>query len=545
MGQINPKFMKKTTPKITLPAEKEDSNDKLLSSSSDNNNNRESVTACSASSTSSTSTLLESSQQQSHTQKNTNNNSDRQLHQQQQKKLPTYMQAQIRECRAHQPQGFTFPTNPSSSTFPTTLPIRLGPPSKPPRDKKQEKVTIPIPINTFATEFPLNTFATEFTIPINNFATEFTNIDDFGIRVRKVDVDIEKKRVQIDEKSSKVLRYKTPNFNAFANVRFPPLGPNEIWKLGWIQACTYMQFTNTYGDLGFSSWELPGLNKGSGKRMVGDSDGKNFPFYGDKNEVQSIEGPTNEHTFHSVTMNDHFRPHITWDTPISTDKDNNSDSINMDRILSDKEKTAKLAATKRINQKPSCKLTHVKRHQKFVTWLVALDMARGRLHVIQTFKWRMRIEIDVDPTKELGQRGKLVTNDYMNYDGTISNTAFQKPVRALTTNIPIPECALFPTSANSSQRLVWRAGPRARPEDPGHIIPTSPSFNHNPFHTFHSQTSPFTPSTPNANLETTIPIITSSNEIAEDRGAFQSAGASSKLTCQSKQTRKGSGSKKR
>lgn len=30
----------------------------------------------------------------------------------------------------------------------------------------------------------------------------------------------------------------------------PPVPRNETWTVGWIQACTQMEFFNTYGDIG-------------------------------------------------------------------------------------------------------------------------------------------------------------------------------------------------------------------------------------------------------------------------------------------------------
>lgn len=54
----------------------------------------------------------------------------------------------------------------------------------------------------------------------------------------------------IEENSPIVLRYKTPYFKASARVVMPPIPRNETWVVGWIQACTQMEFYNTYGDIG-------------------------------------------------------------------------------------------------------------------------------------------------------------------------------------------------------------------------------------------------------------------------------------------------------
>jgi hypothetical protein len=150
--------------------------------------------------------------------------------------------------------------------------------------------------------------------------------------------------------------------------------------------------------------------------MVSDSDGKNFPWYGNKTEVVSIVGPQATSTLHHVSMNDNFHPHITWDTPVS--------SLNLAR------------------------LTRVEREQKFLTWLVAMDVAHGDFIVLRTYRWQMRLEIEVDPTRELGERARVV-----------SEQCLRQPY-PIESNIRIPSCALYPTSANSSQILVWYPGSR-------------------------------------------------------------------------------------
>lgn len=54
----------------------------------------------------------------------------------------------------------------------------------------------------------------------------------------------------IEENSPIVLRYKTPYFKASARIVMPPVPRDETWVVGWIQACTQMEFYNTYGDVG-------------------------------------------------------------------------------------------------------------------------------------------------------------------------------------------------------------------------------------------------------------------------------------------------------
>ena len=146
--------------------------------------------------------------------------------------------------------------------------------------------------------------------------------------------------------------------------------------------------------------------------MVSDSDGKNFPWYGSKSEVAIIKGPLDFPTIHKVVMNDNFCPHVTWNIPVSE-------------------------TTRTVT------LTNIKRNQKFYTWLVAMDLVHGHLIILKTYKWKIRLEIEVDPSKKLGERAKLV-----------SDPRIKQPCE-LKTNKSIPSCALYPSNANSCQILRW------------------------------------------------------------------------------------------
>ena len=160
------------------------------------------------------------------------------------------------------------------------------------------------------------------------------------------------------------------------------------------------------------------------KPMVSDSDGKNFPWYGNKTEVVCVRGPQSRCTLHQVTMNDNFHPHITWDVPTASDESS---------AHTDKHESA------------SMRLTRVKRDQKFVTWLAAMDVVRGDFVVLKTYKWRMNVEIEVDVRRALGERARLVSEP------------IQKQPVLLKSNVRIPNCALYPSNANSSQILVWHS----------------------------------------------------------------------------------------
>ncbi|XP_061732420.1 protein FAM78A isoform X3 [Nerophis ophidion] len=108
-----------------------------------------------------------------------------------------------------------------------------------------------------------------------------------SIAVLEVNASIDSNPTSIDESSGVVLRYRTPHFRAQARVLVPPVAGKETWTVGWIQACNYMEFYNTYGSKGMSSWELPDLRDGK-IQAISDSDGVNYPWYGNTTETCTI-----------------------------------------------------------------------------------------------------------------------------------------------------------------------------------------------------------------------------------------------------------------
>ena len=124
-----------------------------------------------------------------------------------------------------------------------------------------------------------------------------------------------------------------------------------------------------------SSWELPDLREGRVK-AISDSDGVSYPWYGNTTETVTLVGPTNKISRFSVSMNDNFYPSVTWAVPVS---DSNVPL-----------------------------LTRIKRDQSFTTWLVAMNTTTKEKIILQTIKWRMRVDIEVDPLQLLGQRARLV-----------------------------------------------------------------------------------------------------------------------------------------
>ncbi|XP_071948476.1 protein FAM78B-like isoform X2 [Antedon mediterranea] len=233
------------------------------------------------------------------------------------------------------------------------------------------------------------------------------------IKVYDLQARIDSHPTSLIESSYTVLKYQTPHFRASAKVRFPPISGNDTWQIGWVQGCSNMDFTITYGNLGTSSWEIPALKTGQ-QRFVSDSDGKHYPWYGCTTEVATASGPTNCWTNLNLRMNDNFHPSITWDIPVR-----NSHQV---------------------------KLTRLARDQSFTVWLVAVNQTTGQKFVLRTVKWRMQINIAVDGTQPLGKRARLLEPKIQE----------QPVVLESWQNEVAPPESLRAPNANNAQTLIWR-----------------------------------------------------------------------------------------
>ncbi|XP_067293640.1 protein FAM78A isoform X1 [Pseudorasbora parva] len=232
-----------------------------------------------------------------------------------------------------------------------------------------------------------------------------------SVMVLEVNSSIDSNPTSIDESSGVVLRYRTPHFRASARVIVPPVAGKESWTVGWIQACNHMEFYNKYGSKGMSSWELPDLRDGK-IQAISDSDGVNYPWYGNTTETCTVVGPTKKDTKFTVSMNDNFYPSVTWGVPVS------ESNVPM--------------------------LSSIWRDQSFTTWLVAVNQVSGEVLVLRTVRWRMRLHIEVDPEKPLGQRAKL------------REPIAQEQPQVLGKNEAIPPNAMVKPNANDAQVLMWR-----------------------------------------------------------------------------------------
>lgn len=149
--------------------------------------------------------------------------------------------------------------------------------------------------------------------------------------------------------------------------------------------------------------------------MVSDADGRQYPWYGSKHEVQTIHGPTTLNQPITVHMNDNFFPQVTWYIPNSS-----------------------------FDKKP--RLTYIYRKQKFYTFLVAKDVETGNYHTLKSISWTMELNVDVDPTNPLGKRATLLGPFEQETPVVLDDN----------TRIKLEPHAMKPPNANNSQALVWR-----------------------------------------------------------------------------------------
>lgn len=250
---------------------------------------------------------------------------------------------------------------------------------------------------------------------VTNNSISFSSHILSNLHVSKVKASLDKKPTLLDEKSNAVLKYRTPFYRASGSIEVPALTEGQAIQVGWIQTCTDMWFLNAYGREGVTSWEFPELQSGKYK-MVSDADGKQYPWYGAKTEMQELRGPAPPQAV-NVHMNDNFFPQVTWHIPDGTH-----------------DKTARL--------------TQVHRQQRFVSFLAAKDLVTGGFAILKTVVWAMEVNIKVNPQAPLGKRACLLPHG--------SSGSICQP-RVLSDNpINLDPNATCPPNANSCQALVWR-----------------------------------------------------------------------------------------
>jgi len=197
-----------------------------------------------------------------------------------------------------------------------------------------------------------------------------------------------------------------------ATVTVSPIPNKQVWTIGWVQSCSYMDFVNVYGQHGFTSWEFPQLNLGLAG--VNDSDGESYPFYGHEREICQIYGPTNKETTVMVSMCDSPASHVTMRVPI---KHGSPDGLD---------------------------LTHISRKQRFSSWLVAFNDVTNECIELKCLDWSVDVGMKIDHSKNCGSRVQL------------TEPKVQAVPRMNDKNPRVPQCAKSPPDANHAQMLVFR-----------------------------------------------------------------------------------------
>ena len=226
-------------------------------------------------------------------------------------------------------------------------------------------------------------------------------------KVSKCSATVDQVVTSLKENNS-TLNYVTPHFRAEAQVEVAALKEGEIYTVGWVQAVTSMTFHNTYPS-GQSSWEIQELNSGESV-AVSDADGRQYPWYGVTTECQTVHGPNSERLV-KVVMNDNFSPTVSWAVPVGKEQPDTLQSVYRD--------------------------------QSFVVWLVIKNEINGDIHPLRAYRWRAQIKIEVDCSRTLGERAKLVKPYYQ-----------EQPVELL--DVTLPKSALSAPRANEAQKFVWR-----------------------------------------------------------------------------------------
>ncbi|KAM4604665.1 protein FAM78B-like [Polymixia lowei] len=252
-------------------------------------------------------------------------------------------------------------------------------------------------------------------------------MDQHSPRISREDIIVAEESASIDQywsinERNGAFTYKTPTFRASAEVTMPPVPRDETWVVGWIQACTKMEVYNTYGDIGMTSWEIPGLRNRQ-VNAISNSDGVRYPWYGDNTEIDTVTGPTSKPSPLKVSMDNNLQADVSWAVPIG-----NSNTP---------------------------MLTHIKRDQSFITWLVAMNSVTKERIVLRTVRWRVQVDIALRPDMPLGSRASPI------------RLSHQEQPDILNCQEPIPSNVLGSPNANEAQVLMWRP----RSGAPSVIIP--------------------------------------------------------------------------
>jgi hypothetical protein len=257
-----------------------------------------------------------------------------------------------------------------------------------------------------------------------------------NIEIRGIDVSYDRTTHTTTKETPTLLQYESQHFQCSVTLRFTQSVAHQNWSVGLVQACDHMYLENRYGDTGSSFWEFHPL-RCRRRKMVNDSDGRQYPFYSLTSSKCEVRRGFVPDTTITLRYEDHFYPTVAWELLYCS----------------------------------RSKLTDIIRLQDFWVWLVAIKRGTIRdnchfdvfspnedsVYVLKTMRWRYNLHLSFDPLMPLGKRLKHV-----------ADVQHEQPY-VLDSEREIPISALCPPHCNAAQSLVWY--PTDKTEPPRILVP--------------------------------------------------------------------------
>ncbi|VDK32378.1 unnamed protein product [Taenia asiatica] len=217
------------------------------------------------------------------------------------------------------------------------------------------------------------------------------------------------------EETDAMLYYKTQTFYCKITIEIPTCTADKDWSIGLVQACDFMYLANDYGGLGNSLWEFHPLKSGL-RKVINDSDGRQYPFYSVNQSLYNIKRGIVRRTTVNLQIKDYFHPSVVWELPYSR----------------------------------GVHLSEINRKQKFFIWLVAIKYGkkacgRDEIHILKKIRWEYNLHMEVDPHMPLGQKVRKI---YDVQDGSIMMCDSSRSQK-------LPAAATYAPHCNAAQSLIW------------------------------------------------------------------------------------------
>lgn len=217
------------------------------------------------------------------------------------------------------------------------------------------------------------------------------------------------------EETDAMLYYKTQTFYCKITIEIPTCTADKDWSIGLVQACDFMYLANDYDGLGNSLWEFHPLKSGL-RKVINDSDGRQYPFYSVNQSLYNIKRGVVRRTTVNLQIKDYFHPSVVWELPYSR----------------------------------GVHLSEINRKQKFFIWLVAIKYGKkacdkDEIHIMKKIRWEYNLHMEVDPHMPLGQKVRKI---YDVQDGSIMMCDSSRSQK-------LPAAATYAPHCNAAQSLIW------------------------------------------------------------------------------------------